>query len=81
MNLLTDPVFSVREAASQNIKNLVGAFGIAWAQNSILPKVLEFSTNPNYLFRMTTLLSINAVTSVVTGEVILNILLPTERVP
>ena len=41
-----------------------------------MPKVLEFCDHPNYLYRGTTLLAINALASVVSSEVIDSTLLP-----
>ena len=41
MSWLGDTVFSIREAATINLKKLTDIFGIEWARHSILPKVLE----------------------------------------
>lgn len=58
MTWLGDPVFSIREAATVNLRKLTEVFGIEWAKNTIIPKVLAMGTNPNYLFRMTTVFAI-----------------------
>ncbi|XP_072325015.1 serine/threonine-protein phosphatase 2A 65 kDa regulatory subunit A beta isoform-like isoform X2 [Scyliorhinus torazame] len=59
MAWLVDHVFAVREAATNNLKKLTQKFGKIWAQNTIIPKVLAMSSNPNYLHRMTTLFCVN----------------------
>ena len=57
MAWLGDSVFSIREAASENLKRLTEVFGAEWAEQSMIPRVLPMSTHPNYLYRMTTLLA------------------------
>jgi hypothetical protein len=60
LSWLGDAVFSIREAATSNLKKLTEVFGVDWAKEAIIPKVLEISTSPtNYLYRMT---GINAIT-------------------
>lgn len=77
MTWLGDCVFSIREAATNNLRKLTEVFGVEWAQNNIIPKVLALYTHPNYLYRMTTLFAI-AVLSEVPGmnDVIHNSMLP-----
>ena len=58
MNWLGDPVFSIREAATVNLRKLTEVFGVDWAKVAIIPKVLAMGDNPNYLFRMTTIFAI-----------------------
>ena len=57
-------VYAIREAAAINLKNLVQNFGSDWARVAILPKVLNMSTDPNYLHRMTTLFTVNVSLSI-----------------
>lgn len=52
-------VFAIREAATQNLKKLVEKFGVEWAQNTVIPKVLQMARDQNYLHRMTCLFCIN----------------------
>lgn len=59
MTWLGDSVYSIREAAINNLKKLTEFFGVEWAQTHIIPKVLALYTHPNYLYRMTTLFSIS----------------------
>jgi serine/threonine-protein phosphatase 2A regulatory subunit A len=54
MSWLGDIVFSIREAATINLRKLIEVFGVDWAKSTIIPKILEMSKNPNYLYRMTT---------------------------
>jgi serine/threonine-protein phosphatase 2A regulatory subunit A len=58
MGWLGDTVFSIREAATHNLKKLTEVFGVEWANNSILPKVMAMGAHPNYLYRMTTCFAI-----------------------
>ena len=45
-------VFAIREAATNNLKKLVEKFGHEWAQNTIIPKVINMARDQNYLIRM-----------------------------
>ena len=59
MGWLGDTVFSIREAATQNLKKLTGVFGVEWASEAIIPKVTAMGQHPNYLYRMTTCFAIS----------------------
>lgn len=59
MGWLGDTVFSIREAATQNLKKLTEVFGVVWANESIIPKVVAMGQHPNYLYRMTTCFAIS----------------------
>ena len=58
LSWLGDNVFSIREAATSNLKKLTEVFGVEWSKNTIIPKVLAMGGHPNYLFRMTTVMAI-----------------------
>jgi serine/threonine-protein phosphatase 2A regulatory subunit A len=58
MSWLGDTVFSIREAATINLKKLTEVFGVDWARTTIIPKVLAMGEHPNYLYRMTTIFAI-----------------------
>jgi serine/threonine-protein phosphatase 2A regulatory subunit A len=58
MAWLGDTVFSIREAATHNLKKLTEVFGVEWAQEAIIPKVMAMGAHPNYLYRMTTCFAI-----------------------
>ncbi|KAF8350054.1 armadillo-type protein [Amanita rubescens] len=58
MSWLGDTVFSIREAATVNLKKLTEVFGVEWARFTIVPKVMGMGAHPNYLFRMTTVQAI-----------------------
>jgi serine/threonine-protein phosphatase 2A regulatory subunit A len=60
MSWLGDTVFSIREAATFNLKKLTEVFGVAWAKEAIIPKVMAMGQHPNYLYRMTTCFAITA---------------------
>lgn len=58
MSWLDNTVFSIREASAKNLKKLTEVFGIEWAMTTIVPKVLQMGSHPNYLYRMTTCFAI-----------------------
>ena len=58
MTWLGDTVFSIREAATINLKKLTDVFGVEWAKQTIIPKVMAMREHPNYLYRMTTIFAI-----------------------
>lgn len=62
-------MYAIREAATLNLKRLVEKFGTEWAQNTVIPKVLQMSTDQNYLHRMTCLFSINVLAEACGQEV------------
>lgn len=55
---LGDNVYSIREAATVNLKRLTEVFGVDWAKTTIVPKVLAMAGHNNYLHRMTTVIAI-----------------------
>lgn len=59
MSWLGDTVFSIREAATHNLKKLAEVFGSEWASEQIIPKVMSLGSHPNYLYRMTTCFAIS----------------------
>ncbi|KAJ2389537.1 protein phosphatase 2A structural subunit, partial [Coemansia sp. RSA 2603] len=61
MSWLGDPVFSIREAATINLKKLTEVFGVDWARSTIIPKILAMANHPNYLYRMTTIFAITTI--------------------
>ena len=44
MGWLGDTVFSIREAATHNLKKLTEVFGVEWANEAIIPKVMASRT-------------------------------------
>ncbi|RMJ25757.1 hypothetical protein PHISP_03362 [Aspergillus sp. HF37] len=70
MGWLGDTVFSIREAATQNLKKLTEVFGEEWSKGSIIPKVMAMGQHPNYLYRMTTCFAISTLAPVVTLNII-----------
>lgn len=63
MGWLGDTVFSIRDAATQNLKKLTEVFGVEWASRSIIPKVTAMSQQQNYLYRMTTCFAITVISA------------------
>lgn len=76
MGWLGDTVFSIREAATQNLKKLTEVFGVDWARDSIIPKVMALGSHPNYLYRMTTCFAISTLAPVINLNIIETSVLP-----
>ncbi|KAK8459538.1 hypothetical protein SEVIR_2G159100v4 [Setaria viridis] len=80
-------VFSIRDAAANNLKRLAEEFGPEWAMQHIIPQVLEKINNPHYLYRMTILQAISLLAPVMGAEITCQKLLPViinsskDRVP
>jgi len=70
MSWLGDNVYSIREAATVNLKRLTEVFGVEWARHAIVPKVLQMGGHPNYLYRMTTIFAITSLAPSLNTEVI-----------
>jgi len=68
--------FSIREAATHNLKKLTEVFGVEWANEAIIPKVMAMGAHPNYLYRMTTCFAITTLATVVSLDVVKNSILP-----
>lgn len=58
MSWLADPVFSIREAATVNLRKLTEVFGAEWAASALLPHVIAQANDENYLHRLTTVFAI-----------------------
>ncbi|KAF8140253.1 armadillo-type protein [Boletus edulis] len=70
MSWLGDTVFSIREAATTNLKKLTEVFGVEWAKVAIVPKVVGMGQHPNYLYRMTTVQAITTISPSLTLPII-----------
>lgn len=72
MSWLGDTVFSIREAATVNLKKLTEVFGVEWAKVAIVPKVMGMGQHPNYLYRMTTVQAITVRSTLTSFETTYN---------
>ncbi|CAL1695856.1 unnamed protein product [Somion occarium] len=70
MSWLGDNVFSIREAATVNLKKLTEVFGVEWAKVQIVPKVVGMGQHPNYLLRMTTVQAISTIAPSLTLDIV-----------
>lgn len=52
---LADPVFAIRDAASTNLRKLAEVFDSAWAEHTLVPRVLAMRAEGSYQTRMTCL--------------------------
>ena len=77
MTWLIDHVYAIREAATNNLKKLVEKFGTDWAQQTIIPKVIQMARDQNYLHRMTCLFCINVLAEACGPEITERLMLPT----
>lgn len=64
MSWLGDSVFSIREAATLNLCKLCKIFGSDWAKTSIIPKIIQMSSEETFLFRITTVFSLTVCFSI-----------------
>lgn len=84
---LSDPIYSIREAAVNNMKSLTEMFGVAWADKNIIPKLLILHTQVNYLHRLTPIFGIRVLIPVVTPDLIVKKFVPvmttlsTDKIP
>lgn len=74
---MVDHVFAIREAATVNLRKLVEAFGVDWAKEQVVPKVVNLSQDQNYLRRMTTLFCINELAPALGKDHVAQLVLPT----
>lgn len=76
MSWLGDTVFSIREASTQNLKKLTEVFGVEWANDAIVPKVMAMGQHPNYLYRMTTCFAVSTLAPALSLDVIEQSIIP-----
>jgi serine/threonine-protein phosphatase 2A regulatory subunit A len=76
MSWLGDTVFSIRQAATLNLKQLTDVFGVEWARQTIIPKVMAMGDQRNYLYRMTTCAAITTLAPAVNVAAIEEFILP-----
>ncbi|MQK22460.1 hypothetical protein EI013_29255, partial [Escherichia coli] len=69
MQWLKDKVYSIRDAAANNVKRLAEEFGPDWAMQHIIPQVLDMINDPHYLYRMTILHAISLLAPVLGSEI------------
>jgi serine/threonine-protein phosphatase 2A regulatory subunit A len=58
------------------LKKLVETLGPKWGEKYIVPKLLTFQTNPNYLYRENLLFGTNAIAPLVSSESLERHLIP-----
>eukprot|EP00798_Chlamydomonas_sp_ICE-L_P031361 gene31361-6522_t len=66
---LEDQVASIRVAATETLKKIAAEFGPEWSRDHLVPPVLAMMKNPHYLYRMTVLQAISALSSIVSRDV------------
>jgi serine/threonine-protein phosphatase 2A regulatory subunit A len=65
---LNDPVYSIRQAAVVNLKELTQIFGSPWAERNLIVKLLGLKDESNYLHRLTALFGMAEMSKVLTAD-------------
>jgi serine/threonine-protein phosphatase 2A regulatory subunit A len=73
---LNDSIYSIREAAINNLKLLTEIFGVPWAVNNMIPKLLSLHVDKNYLHRLTPLFGMATLSAVLPPDTIRKMFLP-----
>ena len=73
---LSDSIYSIREAALANIRQLTEIFGAQWAVTHVIPKLLSLHVDKNYLHRLTPLFGMATLAGVVQADVVRRMFLP-----
>ncbi|KAF7722403.1 hypothetical protein EC973_003179 [Apophysomyces ossiformis] len=77
MSWLRDSVFSIREAATINLKKLTEVFGAEWAKKTVIPEVLKMVGEESYLHRLTMLFALTTIADAISPEDVKDFVLPT----
>ncbi len=67
---------SIREAGARTLQKVAGEFGADWARDHLVPHVLGLIKNPHYLYRMTVLVALSMLATIVSQDVLCNLMLP-----
>jgi len=70
MSWLGDTVYSIREAATVNLRKLTEVFGVEWAKIAIVPKVMGMGQHHKYIYRMTTVQAITTIVPSLTLDIV-----------
>ena len=67
---MQDSIFTIREAAIENLKELAKIFGAFWASRFAVPKLVALHTDANYLHRQTPLFGMTALAPVINADIV-----------
>ena len=73
---LSDSIYSIREAALNNVKLLTEIFGPQWAVTHVIPKLLSLHVDKSYLHRLTPLFGMATLATVLPPDVIRRMFVP-----
>jgi len=77
MTWLGDKIHNIREAAVINLAELAKTFGPQWAAEQVLPKIVALYGHSHFLYRLTSVASLHALTAQVDQNVFETVILPT----
>jgi serine/threonine-protein phosphatase 2A regulatory subunit A len=77
---IKDSIFSIREAALSNFKQLAVIYGMPWALKHVVPKVMWQHQDGNYLHRLTPLFFMVVMADTVSADIIKAHFMPVLKV-
>ena len=76
MQWLSDTVYAVRRAATENLNELSSRFGDDWARDVVIPRMMNLVTTSNYLHRVTALYGLQLLAGCLSKEIVETSVLP-----
>ena len=73
---LSDPIYSIRESTMKIIKELGFIFGAEWTDKHILPTLIKFESDENYLFRQIPLIAFRILAPSLNSEIFAESIFP-----
>ena len=77
MTWFGDKIHSIREAAVVNLAQLAETFGPQWAAEQVLPKIIALYGHSHFLYRLTSVASLHALSTQVEPSMFQSAVLPT----
>jgi serine/threonine-protein phosphatase 2A regulatory subunit A len=77
MTWLGDKIHNIREAAVINLAELATTFGRSWAAEQVLPKIVALYGHSHFLYRLTSVASLHALSAQVEQNIFESVILPT----
>ena len=77
MTWLGDKIHNIREAAVINLAQLAATFGKQWTAEQVLPKIVALYGHSHFLYRLTSVASLHALSAEVEQTIFESTILPT----